>query len=653
MKMKNVAKEIFTKTNSTNSSDLVNEIRKSNCEIVSFDIFDTLIKRNVYEPKDVFLILQNKFNEHFKTNLPIAKLRQKAEKIANIQTNKNDVNLDNIYKTLACINGDQRQWLKNEEISLEKIICQVNHKMLKVYNWCKNNGKKIIIISDMYLPKSVIKNILLSSGYSGWDELYVSNEYGVRKSTGELFDIVLKLRKINRKKLIHIGDAQKGDYLIPKRMGIKALLIKTCENETPFFNRKYLACERNEAHYSYNIINSFVKNNIRGTCNYFEKIGYEVIGPILYGYSLWLQNKIRKDKINHLFFLTREGAFLKKAFDIVKDEKTDTTLIRVSRRATSLPLLYKATSFEELFNSITVSRSGFTLGEFLRSLGLSNSKISNILTKLDISKDTIVERLTKKDKKKIFEVAKPLVDKLSRQQEINIKGYLKELNFRGRVGVCDVGWHGTIQHHLEQIFSDVNIKGFYIGKKDKKGENSVPSVAYLFSNTRNLDLRDEIMSSPDLFESFFLSTDGSALYYDKNHIGKYYCVQAEPEQTAKSAHNIIKLQEAALQFILDFKQLREQLNVNINDYSAAAAYTMLIGSPSMKTINEISSFSFLNVKSHSMIATHSLPFYLLHLGILRTEFLNSGSKSLFLKSLIKLPLPYVKIIKFLRNFDKN
>ena len=207
---------------------------------------------------------------------------------------------------------------------------------------------------------------------------------------------------------------------------------------------------------------------------------------------------------------------------------------------------------------------------------------------------------------------------------------------------------------MQSIFKSKRIEGFYIGKKDKEKDKKVLSEAYLFSNSLNTDIQGEIMSAPDLFELFFLSTDGSTLAYDfDKEKGSYYCVQADPEQTPENAKDIIMLQSAALKFLNDFKFLREKLNISLTPYVSTAAYSSFINSPSLKTINALKNFSFLNVVSHSLVAEHNIFFYMVRPRIFMDEFLNSGSKVIFLKSVFKIQLPYVKLIKLMRKFDRS
>ena len=54
-----------------------------NCEVVSFDIFDTLIKRNCLKPHDIFKIVEFVYNENNNDKVQnFSNLRKLAEKKA-------------------------------------------------------------------------------------------------------------------------------------------------------------------------------------------------------------------------------------------------------------------------------------------------------------------------------------------------------------------------------------------------------------------------------------------------------------------------------------------------------------------------------------------------------------------------------------------
>ena len=53
-------------------------------------------------------------------------------------------------------------------------------------------GKKVICVSDMYLPKDVIEKILEKNGYNELSNVYVSSELKITKAHKDLFKYVLE-----------------------------------------------------------------------------------------------------------------------------------------------------------------------------------------------------------------------------------------------------------------------------------------------------------------------------------------------------------------------------------------------------------------------------------------------------------------------------
>ena len=112
--------------------------------------------------------------------------------------------------------------LKRLEIETEMAVCYQNKNMKEVFDYCKNNKKKVVLVSDMYLEADIIEKILTNAGYSGYDEVYLSSQLQEKKSTGRLFDIVIQKEKVSPHKILHIGDNIQSDYIIPKKKGVIA-----------------------------------------------------------------------------------------------------------------------------------------------------------------------------------------------------------------------------------------------------------------------------------------------------------------------------------------------------------------------------------------------------------------------------------------------
>lgn len=193
-------------------------------QVISFDVFDTLIERKVRLPSDIFRItgeqvLGTNYAKSF------TKDRIDAESMARKLTDNGEVNLDEIYSLLQDKYKEKAIILKKAEIKNEIELCTPKEKIIQYFNYAISRSKEIYIISDMYLPTSIIETMLRKCGVFGYKKIYVSNEYRVNKITGKLFDCVIRENEINSDQMLHIGDSIKADYLGAKKTRIHSVLI--------------------------------------------------------------------------------------------------------------------------------------------------------------------------------------------------------------------------------------------------------------------------------------------------------------------------------------------------------------------------------------------------------------------------------------------
>lgn len=165
----------------------------------SIDIFDTAIFRDVYEPTDIFTLIEQKVGRSFKTN------RIQAEKSA--RTNSPFYTIKDIYKNLL---GFDIQM----EIDMEMAHIYPNPKILSMYKQCPD---RYVFISDMYLPSDVLVQMLEKCGYKN-PKVFVSCEEKSCKGTGVLFERVQRrVGKITK----HYGDNYKSDIEGCLKQGIE------------------------------------------------------------------------------------------------------------------------------------------------------------------------------------------------------------------------------------------------------------------------------------------------------------------------------------------------------------------------------------------------------------------------------------------------
>ena len=176
--------------NEYNIDKIIKQINKYS--YVSFDIFDTLIKRNVPKPSDIFKLIELEYNNNYEKKINNFKeIRINAEIEARNTAQGREPNLDDIYKK---INLNQEEYdienLKKIEISLELKFCQQNKDFYPIYQYCIEQKKNIIITSDMYLNKEYIEEILKNAGINKYNYLFISNDVKLNKNRGKLYSYI-------------------------------------------------------------------------------------------------------------------------------------------------------------------------------------------------------------------------------------------------------------------------------------------------------------------------------------------------------------------------------------------------------------------------------------------------------------------------------
>lgn len=193
--------------------------------VISFDIFDTLLIRDVYDPTDVFeYVGEIFFGEN--NGKGFKQKRIKAESVARKKVSNGEVNLEDIYLCMDEEDLIKRERLKAIELQYEIEHCICRKKMYKVFDYAFNTGKQIVLISDMYLPIETIMKMLEKCGYESYKyKLYISNQYHVNKVEGLLFDRVFTELGIDKNTVIHFGDNIYADIKGAKKAGIASIWI--------------------------------------------------------------------------------------------------------------------------------------------------------------------------------------------------------------------------------------------------------------------------------------------------------------------------------------------------------------------------------------------------------------------------------------------
>lgn len=282
-------------------------------DVVSFDVFDTLLLRPFVHPFDVFSYL-----EYFFAVPGFRAARLQAEPAARLKyPQKSEITLQNIYECMP----EPFRFIQEHEQAFELTVLQANAEMAEVFNYAKQRGKKIFIISDMYLPKSVIEQALIKNGLGGYDKVFVSSDTGCRKSDGALFEYVKKQAGVAPHKMLHIGDNPVSDYEVPLKLGFDAFLYPSV-TQAFFATEEGLKAKKiyetpgtEKALLSLLIGLQLLNRQNRPQANsYWETLGYAVGGAFIYAYVKFIADALAKTSATDCLFVARDGYMLSKVF---------------------------------------------------------------------------------------------------------------------------------------------------------------------------------------------------------------------------------------------------------------------------------------------------------------------------------------------------
>lgn len=193
--------------------------------VISFDIFDTLLVRNVLRPQDVFQAMAATADARY--GIRFQRMRAPAEAELGLP----NPTLDQIYAHMARrhhLPPETFVGLREAELRCERAVLCARPAARALYDAARGLGKRVIAISDMYLPAWFLRDVLRENGMPV-DALYVSCEQGARKSDGSLYARVAEAEGRAPGEILHLGDNRHSDVAQALRQGVCALWLPSVQ----------------------------------------------------------------------------------------------------------------------------------------------------------------------------------------------------------------------------------------------------------------------------------------------------------------------------------------------------------------------------------------------------------------------------------------
>lgn len=528
-------------------------------EVVSFDIFDTLIMRKIFSPEDVFRLLEEKVRVELKLDCEIANVRAQAASMCGSYATINEI-YQYIKQQTNLIDKNIIDIMQLEK-DIDIDLCITRRDIADLYEYCLTCGKEVYLISDMYYTLQDIKRILDKCGVKVPDDehIWISCEKKADKVSGSLWE---KYSKLVSKDIrcLHIGDNKTGDAKNPVIYGIDSYYIMSAKDMLMKSSISELASSVNTVSDSIclglvaaKLFNSpFALCSTNGKVSYddSEIYGYCVYGPLLEKFLIWLYYNSRKDGIDKLLFFARDGYFLEKDYKVVSEllndgYEQDWCYLPISRR-----LIYMATmENEDDFKRVVAFPYVGTFAEYMKSrFGIIVTEVTSEYNNRQIN--------AVGDSKDILEWIQPYKDEIIKKAKRERENYLRYLKTDGDMqkgltyGTVDLGYYGTNQYYLQRL-TGIKTKGycFYACLGKDNVYISDISMTGCFQYGDDYTAEKSIVRKKNMYiETFITAPHGMISYIDNQ--GKMIC---KPDGKSQEYFDIKeKVNCGAVDFIVNY-----------------------------------------------------------------------------------------------------
>ncbi len=551
--------------------------------VVVFDIFDTLLTRPLLDPEMIKHLVAHRVDE--KTGQTYLQYRALAETQARQKAGR-DVDLNFIYAEFLTLSGLDRtvvDQLQQLEQTIEQDIVAPRPEAIALMQFAIASGKRVILASDMYLPRLSVESMLQQHDILGWHALYLSSDIGVRKDTGELYRQLLTQENTSPSAVIVIGDNEHSDVQVPSELGMRSYHIlrpvelarATPRLESIIENSLYRPVLNEQLTLGSIVQAGFGPLHYPGfnPANLFPPspwiIGYAIVGPVILSFIQWLTNKAQTDNLSRLYFLAREGQILKDVYDRWVAGQADAVpsdYLILSRRAITVPTI---TSLEDIYSIASTQYYANSLRHFIQErygVTLSDTECEE-LDRQGVwkkNKPVSVDKGNMEHLKPLLQALQQRILDAAQAERPGLLAYLNEIGLSdsSNAAIVDIGYSATIQGYLNRLLGK-KIHGYYLVTTDRaekvSSEFGVTAAGYYAHGIGSLTAQVPIYAQSFSLEKLMSSDDAQIVRYrleaSGDSVPEFRQLADEERQSASTRAEI---RRGILDFVTQSVMIRER-----------------------------------------------------------------------------------------------
>ncbi|MEN3324133.1 HAD family hydrolase [Mariniflexile soesokkakense] len=513
---------------------LQSEINQKGIKVLFVDYYDTIVHRTVH-PNYTLRIWAKLMIRELGLNISIDELyfiRQQSTSFLAKKQKKSSVELSyKILKEHVCMRlmnenhldkhkiKDFINFFENADLISEVSVQYLNNNILDFLKEFKKNGGQIYLVSDFYSSKSLFEGLLKNHGINDlFDDVYSSASLGKSKETGDIFNHIISLMSIKKETVMMIGDNKNSDFLNANKAGLNSFLLP---------HKKYLKRNRKKSLGNDKRNLKRIINNTQKDYKSSKNLPYVDYAIFYHFFTERLYYKCRKDGVKDLFFLAREGQFLKRMFDSYQKlnrasgiHKVNTHYIKMSRQS-SLQIHLKDIEHED-FDYLNERYPNLDLESFLSHLNCPSSIKITIAEELKTNLSLTIKNFFNSELFLQLKDNKVFINFYNDHRNTNYDAFQNYLNSFGvdyeksGIYVVDIGWAGTMQESIHTfLHKKIPVTGYYFGVTNIYNiEEKTKRYGLLFSILPYANYYDHLLNAnTQLYEQFASADHGSAIAY--------------------------------------------------------------------------------------------------------------------------------------------
>lgn len=521
-------------------------------DVVSVDLFDTLIMRRVLFSEDVIELVNRKL---LRDNIAIDDFSKKRIRSEKELACTCEPSLKEIYARLLqdenCESVISAEKLAETEYEIDRSTLVPRAEMLDIISDCFDAGKKVYIVSDTYYTKSQLADILKSCGFSKYTDILASCEYKTRKSE-RLFECLKS--KINGMRCIHIGDDKRCDVESAEKNGLSAFGIYSAAEllEMTGYLGLYEETDNLNSRIKIGLFISRLfnspfcfehdKNELSVASDY--DIGYLFAAPVISDFVLWLSDKIKETGMERIWFGARDGYLIKELYDILFPGNSSVYFLtsRISAVRAGVESSEDIGYIEDMkFSGTTEQQLEKQFGIKARAGGIYEKGLSDYSSEI-IEQAGVYRR--------------------------NYRKYIDGTDRCGRIAFVDFVAKGTAQMFLSRI-ADRKLTGFYFLRLEKDYMKERGLEIYEFCGDG--ELKESVFDNYYLLEPILTSFQSMLNGFDENGEPVY----AEETRSGRDISCIRRVHDGVAAYFREYTQL-VGTHADIGGYGADGKILALI-----------------------------------------------------------------------------